>query len=489
MDARRRIDLLVRFNDSTRREANELRAVSQYQSFPGAAGDSQSLQKLKALHLPPLKARSFLDVGCNEGFFCGYARFDGAGRVVGIDKSAVFINRARQRFPDCEFLRQGWDRLPKGPFDVILLASSLHYAEDQAQLIASLMKELSAEGTLVLELGVHTKPGSEWVNVKRGIDERLFPTWAKLEEVLRPYAWKHIGPSVQQPGDSIGRQVIHIRPRKPVAYLLMEPPGFGKSSICRAVFQRAGMKVVSGDTIIARIAEGRLEAPAEMTGLVKQQFAPLRIDQVILSLARARLLNDLVRLWLREAGGQDFALDAFIPEDFHEEVSRLLSGEGYMTVKLTWQRVGEGLPPNDVLARQADAYFASLGNQNEPVGAVHSAQKLPFEGTTGIVEHVVFDNGRLTIKGWALHESGQMPEFLQLKIGDRSIDIRTFTKHVRPDVQKHFGLEHAMCGYVVTAALEPDEREDLQQMQMFGGNEPSSLSGPFRKSRQLTESR
>src|SRR5439155_18277059 len=122
---------------------NHLAAVTRYQSFPGAAGDSQSLQKLKALHLPTLKGRSFLDVGCNEGFFCGYARFDGAQRVVGLDKSALFIERARQRFPDCEFLEQSWDVIPSGPFDVILLASSLHYAEDQVLLIERLTKELA----------------------------------------------------------------------------------------------------------------------------------------------------------------------------------------------------------------------------------------------------------------------------------------------------------------------------------------------------------
>ena len=57
------------------------------------------------------------------------------------------------------------------------------------------------------------------------------------------------------------------------------------------------------------------------------------------------------------------------------------------------------------------------------------------------------------------------------------------------DVQKHFGLSHAMCGYVVTAPFETAEGEDLKEIQVFGGNEPSRLSGPFRKSRQLTESR
>ena len=336
--------------------------MTQYQSFPDAPGDSISIQKLVALRLPSLVGRSFLDVGCNEGFFCGYAKFDGANRVVGLDKSAVFIDRAKQRFPDCEFLQQDWDHIPNGPFDLILLASSLHYADDQALLIHNLMNELAPEGTLVLELGVHPKPGNEWVKTERAVDERFFPTLGKLEEVLKPYAWKLVGPSVAQPGDLIPRNVFHIRPRKPVAYLLMEPPAFGKSTISREVFQRAAIKVVSGDAIIGRVAEGTLTAPADLAAMVQRHYSPLRIDQVIINAAKAGLLNSLVQLFLEEASGQDFSLDAFIPRDFHVEVARLISNEGYMTVKLTWDRVGEDVPSNDVLVRRADMYLISLGN-------------------------------------------------------------------------------------------------------------------------------
>jgi SAM-dependent methyltransferase len=315
-----------------------------------------------ALRLPSLVGRSFLDVGCNEGFFCGYAKFAGAQRVVGLDKSAEFIDRARKRFPDCEFVQQGWDQIPKGPFDVILLASSLHYADDQALLIQNLMSELAPEGTLVLELGVHPNPGSEWVKVKRAIDERIFPTLGKLQEVLKPYAWKLVKPSIPQPGDLIPRYVFHIRPRKPVAYLLLEPPGFGKSTISREVFQRAAITVLSGDGIIGRIAEGTLTAPADLAAMVQRHYSPLGIDQVMINVAKGGLLNSLVRLFLQEASGQDFSLDAFIPLDFHVEVARLISNDGYMTVKLTWDRIGEDLPSNDVLAERADKYLISLGN-------------------------------------------------------------------------------------------------------------------------------
>src|SRR3546814_1596832 len=97
---------------------------------------------------------SDLEVGCNEGFFCGFAKFQGASRAVGIDQSRAFIERARARFPACEFHQQGWEQLSDGLFDVILLASALHYADDQAALMHRLVERLTPSGVLVLELGI-----------------------------------------------------------------------------------------------------------------------------------------------------------------------------------------------------------------------------------------------------------------------------------------------------------------------------------------------
>ena len=71
------------------------RRRGQYQTFGDAKGGSRSAEKLKALRLSllrnrhdetrPLKGLSVLDIGCNEGFFCGEALRQGARRVVGID--------------------------------------------------------------------------------------------------------------------------------------------------------------------------------------------------------------------------------------------------------------------------------------------------------------------------------------------------------------------------------------------------------------------
>lgn len=125
-----------------------------YQSFPGQTGNSISSEKLEALRFPDLAGKRFLDVGCNEGYFCGYASFSGATESVGLDQSKVAIRKAQKRFPQCAFHNQSWDRLPEGSFDVILLASALHYAEDQEALVHQLMSKLTPNGLLILEVGI-----------------------------------------------------------------------------------------------------------------------------------------------------------------------------------------------------------------------------------------------------------------------------------------------------------------------------------------------
>ena len=70
-----------------KKSTGKKRAV-QYQTFDDAKGASKSAEKLKALQLgqlrnrhseaTPLKGLSVLDLGCNEGFFCGEALRQGA---------------------------------------------------------------------------------------------------------------------------------------------------------------------------------------------------------------------------------------------------------------------------------------------------------------------------------------------------------------------------------------------------------------------------
>lgn len=464
-------------------------AAPQYQTFPDAPGDSLSLRKLKALRLPVLVGLRFLDIGCNEGFFCGYAKFAGAAEVVGLDASALYIERARQRFAGVQFLQQSWDVLPPGPFDVILLASALHYARDQADLINRAIAALTPGGTLVLELGVAPGEQNAWVEVERGADRRLFATWAKLTEILGPHAWKLISESVAQKGDPVPRYTLHINRRRPVAYLAMQPPGFGKTTICRELFKPAGVPVVSGDQCLVDISQGRLAVDEALRGVVVTRCTPDSLDKTMLAILSADLLPALVQVWLAQAGGRTFALDCSLPAMYQAQVEQILKAHGYLTVRLEWQRPGAELQASGKVSDMADAFFVELG---APAGALAgapapvappSAPAMPFTGTLGAVVQLGVNSEVIDVIGWAVHEDGRMPACIAIRLGEHTHIATAYDRAARPQVQSRLGLPHPMFGFKIRMPIPPGIKpvDVLELLQVYGGTDARQLHGPFSK--------
>lgn len=455
--------------------------MAQYQTFPGAPGDSRTVDKLKALALPDLHGRHFLDVGCNEGFFCGFAHFQGAARSVGLDQSPGFIERARRRFPGCEFLQQSWDTLPDGPFDAILLASALHYADDQPALVHRLVERLAPDGVLVLEMGIVSAPGKEWIKVKRGIDERYFPTMAMLREVLAGYAWKWMGPSIDQAGDPVKRHIIHVSRRRPVAYLLLEPPGHGKSSIAASLFSRAKVPVVSGDTRIDQAARDRDTIPAALAPWLGDTYSPFELDRVIGGIFEAGLGAELLALWMSGLEGGDFALDAYVPAAHHAQVEAALADAGYLPVSLRWKRVGQHALPGDELARRAEAFYLSLGGSEVDPPAVDAADSPAHPGPIGFVDEVRLHGRRMHVRGWAIDREGNLPGTLYLRLPGSPAAPVAVERQLRTDVQRHHGLSHALVGFHFEADAAGVRRlEDLREgfaVTAADGGVPFRLSG------------
>ncbi|WP_445396765.1 methyltransferase domain-containing protein [Zobellella sp. An-6] len=384
----------------------------QYQSFPDVRGGSESLQKLSSLRLPPLAGKRFLDVGCNEGFFCGYALFDGAARVVGIDKSAEALSRARLRFAAAEFLNQSWDCLPEGPFDVITLLSALHYAEDQAELIHRLMERLSDNGLLVLEISMAPGHQDEWIKVKRAIDERYFPTRIKLGKVLKDYAWKVIGHSVNQAGDPLQRYVVHVRRLKPYAWLLMQQPGTGKSTISRRIFSgKPQVPVVSGDRTYLQITQGKFDISAGLREAVSQGFTTATIDKTTRRVLEQGLMAELVEVWTRQAGYRDFILDSYVPAEFHQQVRNQLHALGYFPVDISWETPSPLIKARDAIDK-ANSYEAHLKKTVvEATAGRISIRKLLKPQLKSLVRwhldsptpgQLHADSNALRLSGWAL---------------------------------------------------------------------------------------
>lgn len=419
--------------------------MAQYQTFPDAAGDSLTLDKLKALRLPSLAGRTFLDVGCNEGFFCGFALQQGAVRSVGIDHSAQFIDRAKRRFPDCDFHQQGWDQLPDGTFDAVLLASALHYAEDQPALLHRLMQKVAPDGMLILEVGVVSSPHSNWVKVKREIDERTFPTMPMLREVLKDYAWKWMGPSVSQPGDPVSRHVIHISHRRPLAYMLLQPPAYGKTSIANSLFLPANIPVVSGDDVVGRAVKGLVEIPDELRHSLETNYSPFALDLTFQRIFDDGLGEQLVKLWISEVKEGDFALDGYVPVAYHSTVERILGEAGYLPVMLRWERVGLEYLSTRELADQAEDYFLSLAeaDANGNPGSLSRPKRDP----AGFVDELSLAHGQLALRGWAIDENGHLPQALNIRLGDQVYLADSLLKQMRPDVQQHLKLSHGLVGF------------------------------------------
>ncbi|KAF1715937.1 methyltransferase type 11 [Pseudoxanthomonas yeongjuensis] len=418
--------------------------MAQYQSFPDADGDSRTLDKLKALKLPDLAGLTFLDVGCNEGFFCGFAKFQGAQRVVGIDQSRGFIDRARRRFPDCEFYQQNWDSLPEGQFDVILLASALHYADDQAALVGRLVERLSPDGVLVLELGIVSKKESEWVKVERGIDQRYFPTMAKLTEVLAPFAWKWMGPSVSQSGDPIARHVLHISRRRPIAYLLLQPPGYGKSSISTRLFVPAGVPVISGDQQISLVAQGKKSVSQALHEVINRDYSPFHLDQTLQRVFDQGAGSELIGLCIEEAGSaRDLALDMYVPVEHHATVEKAFSEKAYLPVLMLWDRVGPSPTSEQVQEERARAYYLAMP---APSMATRTG-KSGFSGIVGFVDDVRLKGGNLLVRGWAVDENGQLPAQLNVRIRGQVFPAESLQALERPDVQHHLKSANAHVGF------------------------------------------
>lgn len=227
-----------------------------YQSFSGNKGDSDSYEKLTKLKLPKLAGKRFLDIGCNEGYFCGVAIAAGAQEVMGIDINKEIVSAAQKRFPSANFKNLSWNDNLSGRYDVIICLSAIHYSEDQPKTIAKILELLSDDGVFILELGLVDTDSFEYQPFERAAgDVRYYATFKALDDIFGSnYVYKVIGPSVNQSGDPVPRWVVHVFRRKPTIMLFMTQSFSGKSSVSALISKRrdmdVGFKLISFDELI-----------------------------------------------------------------------------------------------------------------------------------------------------------------------------------------------------------------------------------------------
>lgn len=414
--------------------------AEQYQSFLNKKGASDSFEKLRRLGLPNLHGKSFLDVGCNEGFFCGVAYYAGAKKVVGLDLNSEFIERAKSRFPSVDFRCSSWDAdlSEFGSFDVILLASAIHYAADQPALIKKLLGLLAPRGILVLELGIAPGEGDAYVEVKRSAgDSRQYATMRALDKALDGFVFRVIGQSVPQSGDPVPRWVVHVTHRRPTIMFFDSPSFTGKSSTVRTLSKFCGVKpdgfrVAGIDRVLQDIEFSMSEKYPSHRKIIdkistfkkeKSIFANVilemighedHIDDFVSFIIDYRIDGALMTLW-----------DGYIPEKYRYQFRENFSRRGF----IVW-----GADPFDNLGHQRLNPVELMVNL--PIGAAfQSSQDLRV-----YLDSATIESGSLTLVGWAADAGTKSPlEQFLVFFGETLVEDAEIRRCSRPGANREIG--------------------------------------------------
>jgi SAM-dependent methyltransferase len=105
--------------------------------------------------LPDVGGLRIVDLGCGFGWFCRWAKEQGAAEVLGIDMSEKMLSRARS-WPDAGIRYEVSDleRLELSParFDLAYSSLALHYVENLARLFATVHAALGPGGCFVFSI-------------------------------------------------------------------------------------------------------------------------------------------------------------------------------------------------------------------------------------------------------------------------------------------------------------------------------------------------
>ncbi len=148
---------------------------------------------LRAL-LPPMHGLRVLDLGCGFGWFCRWAREQGAAQVLGIDVSERMLDRARATTQDTaiSYARADLEHLNPGQaaFDLVYSSLALHYIVDLQGLLAKVHAALVPGGALVVsvEHPIYTAPSHPgWLTDADG--RKTWPLDRYLVEGPRSTDW------------------------------------------------------------------------------------------------------------------------------------------------------------------------------------------------------------------------------------------------------------------------------------------------------------
>lgn len=123
-------------------------------SVDGLAGAAE-WPALQAM-LPALHGRTVVDLGCGFGWFCRWARTQGAAHVLGLDVSKNMLIRARSATLDPAITYERADlehlSLPEATFDLAYSSLAFHYVQNLAELLGTVYRAVVPGGHLIFSI-------------------------------------------------------------------------------------------------------------------------------------------------------------------------------------------------------------------------------------------------------------------------------------------------------------------------------------------------
>ena len=167
-----------------------------YSQLPRSVEGLEGAPEWPALRamLPDLRGLRLLDLGCGFGWFCRWARQQGAAEVLGIDVSEKMLTRARADTtdPTIAYRRADMEHLELSPasFDLVYSSLALHYIARLSELLAQVHRALVPGGRFLfsVEHPVFTAPAAPgWSVTAAG--RRTWALDGYLEEGPRSTDW------------------------------------------------------------------------------------------------------------------------------------------------------------------------------------------------------------------------------------------------------------------------------------------------------------
>jgi SAM-dependent methyltransferase len=167
-----------------------------YSRLPRSVEGLEAAPEWPALRawLPDLWGCAVLDLGCGYGWFCRWARQQGAAHVLGIDVSEKMLAQAMTatRNAAITYTRADMEQLELLPdsFDLVYSSLALHYVENLDGLISAVYRSLVHGGSFVfsVEHPIFTAPAEPgWAVNSAG--RRTWPVDGYLDEGPRSTDW------------------------------------------------------------------------------------------------------------------------------------------------------------------------------------------------------------------------------------------------------------------------------------------------------------